>query len=205
MDRHTTAVCRNRRKLDQILRMEEEPGGLSGGGCTWKKTNEVSDRCGLGKSMETACTATGGAICALAASNIDCGRRTSVRQHECEAGISIDPHRCAMCLQHSRSESVISCAELTHAITGYPHMTARRRRPTSLRARFTLTLFYKASPFLTVTGVTIVFETPKLRNFHGTFWGTGQREHFTLSRWIEANRPSLLRTPDVIKVNAGRP
>src|SRR5579864_4867345 len=48
-----------------------------------------------------------------------------------------------MCLQHSRSASVISWAELTQAIAGYPHITARRTRPTSLRAIFTPTVFYK--------------------------------------------------------------
>src|SRR5581483_7785855 len=98
--------------------MEEEPGGLSGGGCSSNKENSACQVNGFSKSTAAVSVATGGATCPAAACNIGWGCRTSVWQHECEAGIFIEPQFCAICLQHSRSAAVISMPNVRQAIAG---------------------------------------------------------------------------------------
>src|SRR5689334_22939462 len=97
--------------------MEEEPGELSGGGCS-SKENSACEVNGFSSWMTAASVATCGATCAAAACNIGWGCRTSVWQHECEAGIFIEPQFCAICLQHSRSAVVISTPNVRQAIAG---------------------------------------------------------------------------------------
>lgn len=94
------------------------PGGLSGGECSWKKEKSACATGPLDRSVDTASVATGGTMCMLPTPNIEFGRRTSLWQQECDAGMFIEPHCCAICLQHSRSASVISAAELRQAIAG---------------------------------------------------------------------------------------
>jgi hypothetical protein len=50
--------------------------------------------------------------------NIPFGRRTSFWQQECEFGMFIEPHICAIRLQHSCSAAVISTPGVRQAIAG---------------------------------------------------------------------------------------
>jgi hypothetical protein len=56
--------------------------------------------------------------CAKEARNIGFERLTSFWQQEWDDGMFIEPHCCAMCLQHSRSASVISAPGERQAIAG---------------------------------------------------------------------------------------
>lgn len=61
-------------------------------------------------------------MCTIAVCNIEFGRVTSFWQQECDEGIplgGIEPHCPSICLQHSRSASLISVvAEARQAIAG---------------------------------------------------------------------------------------
>jgi hypothetical protein len=98
--------------------MEEIPGGLSGGGANSNEENCGVMASGCGGSLTTAPLNAGAISCADVAANIEFGRLTSFWQHECDDGMFIDPHCCAMCLQQSRSASVISASGMRHAIAG---------------------------------------------------------------------------------------
>ena len=74
---------------------------------------------------------------AKVAPNIEFGRLTSFSQQECDDGMFIEPHCCAICLQQSRSASVISASGTRHAIAGYPNRTTSMRALASLRPIFT--------------------------------------------------------------------
>jgi hypothetical protein len=134
-------VRRNRRKPDQILRMEEAPGGLSGGGCNSKEENCGATR-GCGSSLTTVPLKAGAMSCAKVAPNIEFARLTSFWQHECDDGMFIEPHCCAMCLQQSRSASVISAPGMRQAIAGIPNTTTRSRTLASWRTVFTSQVVY---------------------------------------------------------------
>jgi hypothetical protein len=125
--------------------MDELPGGLSGGGWSWSKESSARPTKAWAIWTATVAVESGRTSCLLTTVNIECGRWTSVWQQECEAGAFIEPQSCVICLQHSRSASVISSAEATQAIAGYPNIIARSRMPASLWTSFTSTVLYKAS------------------------------------------------------------
>lgn len=99
--------------------MEEVPGGLSGGG---RNSNEENSSARIGGccTVITALLKAGAIPWAKFVPNIELGRLMSFSQHECDDGMFIEPHCSAMCLQQSRSASVISAPGIRHAITGRP-------------------------------------------------------------------------------------
>lgn len=109
----------------------------------------------------TAAPLNAGAItCAKFAPNIELGRLISFWQHECDDGMVIEPHCCAMCLQQCRSASVISVPGIRHAITGRPDTTISSRTLASWRIIFTSEPVYAhfgmtgiSSAVTTVTGI----------------------------------------------------
>lgn len=128
--------------------MEDVLGGLSGGGCNSNEENCDLITSGCGSSLRTAPLKAGTISCANVAPNIESGLLTSFRQHECDDGMFIEPHCCAMCLQQSRSASVISAPGIRHAIAGKPSKMISSRRLASWRTIFTSYIFYKATPTL---------------------------------------------------------
>ena len=134
-------MCRNKRKPDQILRMEEVPGGLSGGGCNSNEEDCGATTRSCGSSLTTPLKV-GAMRCTKVAPNIEFGRLTSFLQHECDDGMFIDPHCCAMCLQQSRSASVISAPGMRQAIAGIPDTTTRSRTLANWRTGFTSQIVY---------------------------------------------------------------
>src|SRR5579864_6827404 len=117
--------------------METVPGGLSGGGCNSIDVNCEAETCGCGSSPTTIPFKAGRMSCALDVTTIELGGLILFRQHDCDEGMSIEPHCSAMCLQHSRSASVISAPGTIHAIAGSPNKTVSSRALTSWRVVFT--------------------------------------------------------------------
>ena len=105
--------------------MEGVPGGLSGGRSKSNEENSVPTTRDCGSSATTAPLNAGATSCANVAPNIEFGRLTSFWQHECDEGMFIDPHCCAMCLQQARSASVISASGMRQDIAGIPNNTNR--------------------------------------------------------------------------------
>ena len=117
--------------------MEAVPGGLSGGGYNSNEENSAA-RIGHCPSSVIAAPLHAGAITwAGFVPNIESGRLTSFWQHECDEGMFIEPHCCAMCLQQSRSALVISAPGIRHAITGRPDRTISNRTLARWRIIFT--------------------------------------------------------------------
>jgi len=97
--------------------MEAVLGGLSGGGCSW--CNEISLSASFGRTeMLWASLVVGGTNWARVVRNIEFGCRTSFWQQECEFGMFIEPHLCAIRLQQSCSAAVISTPGVRQAIAG---------------------------------------------------------------------------------------
>ena len=117
--------------------MEEAPGGLSGKGCNSNEENCGAMARDCGRSTATAPLNAGAMSRAKVAPNIEFGRLTSFSQQECDEGMFIEPHCCAICLQQSRSAAVISAPGIRHAIAGYPKRTTSMSALASLRPIFT--------------------------------------------------------------------
>ena len=130
--------------------MEAVPGGLSGGGCNSNEENSGARIRGCGSSVTAAPLNAGAVTCAKFVPNIEFGRLISLWQHECDDGICMEPHCCAMCLQQSRSASVISAPGMRHAITGRPDRTISSRTFPSWRIIFTSEPVY---PHFAVRGI----------------------------------------------------
>src|SRR6185437_4121010 len=117
--------------------MDEELGGDSGGGCRsvlklWRDSI-VAMAGTLTMVAATNCGVT--FVCSTCSIGPAC--RTSVWQHECDDGMSIDPHRLTICLQHSRSAALISAPATRQAMSGQPSVRPSTRRATSWRSCFT--------------------------------------------------------------------
>lgn len=159
--------------------MEAVPGGLSGGGYN---SNEENSAARIGRCPSSAITAAlhAGAITwAKFVPNIESGRLMSFWQHECDEGMFIEPHCCAMCLQQSRSASVISAPGIRHAITGRPDKTISNRTLARWRIIFTSEPVYAhfgvtgmSGEVTTVTGqCALTTSSPqKLITWCGTGW-----------------------------------
>src|SRR5438477_2124544 len=110
---------------------------ISGGGCS---TNDGATFCSS-KAKDNGSKISAGAIAtascpttATAVFKYACEGRTSVRQHECEAAIRIEPHCFAIRRQHSCSAGVRAELGNMHAMAGPPSSVSTRRIAANLPA-----------------------------------------------------------------------